>query len=171
MARMSRQVPSFELLWPDAQAWRAALADLALRCGCAEPGETAELLSELHSHLLTAPDGAAWSGASLPSAGRIAALLRHDGVLSVAGALVEHRAGYMLSQNAGGRAMATLVLVGSLAEINCTAANPALALAGALAEALSAVHREAPQAASRPANPRVRGSSALSENQISARLN
>ena len=152
-------------------AWRAALTDLALQCSCAEPDEAGQLLSELHALLQAAPAGNAWLTAGLPSAARIAALLRSDAALSAAGALIEHRAGYMLSQGPGGRAMATLVLVGSAAETRCSAGDPALALAGALAEALSMAYRDPPPATRYQPKNSIRSSTAPPEYLARARLN
>ena len=137
---MSKTVAIIDLPCPDEREWRARLADLALQCSSAAPVEAPELLTELHALLLAAPVNFGWLRAKLPSEQRIAALLRSDATSSAALALVEHRAGYMLSQGPGGRAMATLVLVGAAAETCCSAADPALALAGALAEALSRAH-------------------------------
>ena len=118
--------------------WLLRMADIAVQCGCGEPGEADELLSDLHALLLAPPRNYAWLRAGLPGTGRVQALLRAGAASSAALAMVEGRAGYMLSQGPEGRAMASLVLAGSPAEVTCSAADPALALAGALAEALSA---------------------------------
>ena len=132
---MSKTVAILDFACPDEREWRAGLADLALRCSCAAPAEAPELLTELHLLLLVAPVNFGWLRSKLPSEQRLAVLLRSAATISAALALVEHRAGDMLSQGPGGRAMATLVLVGAAAETGCSAADPALALAGALAEA------------------------------------
>ena len=137
---MAKTVAIIDSPCPDEREWRARLADLALQCSSAAPVEAPELLTELHALLLAAPVNFGWLRAKLPSEQRIAALLRSDATSSAALALVEHRAGYMLSQGPGGRAMVTLVLVGAAAETGCSAADPALALTGALAEALSRAH-------------------------------
>ena len=167
---MSTPVATFDLPCLDEHEWRAGLADLGLQCSCAEPAETPELLAELHALLLAAPVNFGWLRAKLPSEQRIAVLLRSDATISAALALVEHRAGYMLSQGPGGRAMATLVLVGAAAETGCSAADPALALAGALAEALSRAHYPAmPGVGSGTAG--ARSTAALSDMPAGARFN
>lgn len=113
------------------------MSDFALQCACAERGEGAELLSELHALLLASPRQYTWLRAGLPGTARIQALLRAGADASAALALVEGRAGYMLSQGLEGRTMVTLVLAGGSGEVSCSAADAALALARALAEALS----------------------------------
>ena len=167
---MSNPVAAFDFACIDEHDWRAGLADLALQCSCAEPAEAPQLLSELHALMLAAPAEFGWLRAKLPSEQRIAVLLRSAATISAALALAEHRAGYMLSQAPGGRAMATLVLVGGAAETGCSAADPALALAGALAQALSSAHHAAkPGAGSATAG--TRSTVALLDMPAGARFN
>ena len=124
---------------PSTPAWRASLADLSLSASCAEGDQSADLLRQLHELLLSAPEP--WTGARGLAAERVrfAAMLEAGAIASAALMLVAGRAGYMVSQGLGGRVMATITLGASGGEVSSEGADLALALTGALAEALSRV--------------------------------
>ena len=75
-------------------------------------------------------------------AARFETLLAADACASAALLLIAGRAGYMVSQGTGGRVMATVTLGGGSAEVSSAGANLALALIGALAEALSGADQD-----------------------------
>ena len=127
---------------PLTPAWRTSLADLALSASCAEADQAADLLRQLHELLLRVPQP--WAGERGISAepGRFTAMLDAGACASAALLLVAGRAGYMVSQGLGGRVMATVTLGGSGGEVSSEGADLALALTGALAEALSRVGQE-----------------------------
>ena len=127
---------------PSTPAWRASMADLALSASCAEVDQAADLLRQLHELLLGAPEP--WAGARGITAEpvRFAALLEAGACACAALLLIAGGAGYMVSQGPGGRVMATVTLGGSGGEVSSEGADLALALTGALAEALSRVGQD-----------------------------
>lgn len=116
---------------------QSRMADLALSANCAEPAEAADLLRELRALLIGA--ATAWTEpiSAAASAARFEALLAADACASAALLLIAGRAGYMVSQGLGGRVMATVTLGNGRREVSSEGADLALALIGALAEALS----------------------------------
>ena len=127
-------------------AWQSRMAELTLSANCAEVSETANLLRELHELLRHAPATWAQVRRVTTEAGRFEALLAADACASAALLLIAGRAGYMVSQGLGGRVIATVSLGGGGGEVSSEGADLALALIGALAEALSG-----PDQAERPA--------------------
>ncbi len=125
--------------------WQARMADLALSASCAEVDEAADLLRALHGLLSDGPTPwlAARGVAVQPR--RFEALLAADACASAALLLVAGRAGYMVSHGPGGQVIATVMLGGGMGEVSSEGADLALALTGALAEALSGTgHDERP---------------------------
>lgn len=118
-------------------AWQARMADLAVSASCAEVDEAADLLRELDELLDGAPSPWAAPRGTADQPGRFEALLAADACASAALLLIVGRAGYMVSQGPGGRVMATVMLGGGMGEVSSEGADLALALTGALAEALS----------------------------------
>ena len=127
---------------PLTPAWRASLADLALSASCAEVDQAPDLLRQLHELLLGAPTPWTDAPGNTDESRRLAAMLDAGACASAALLLVTGRAGYMVSQGLGGRVMATVTLGGSGGEVSSEGADLALALTGALAEALSRVGQE-----------------------------
>ena len=124
---------------PITTVWRAGMADLSLSASCAEGNQAADLLRQLYDLLRGAP--IPWTGARDIATERVrfAAMLEAGACASAALLLVAGRAGYMVSQGLGGRVMATVTLGAGGGEVSSEGADLALALTGALAEALSRV--------------------------------
>ena len=131
-----------ESINPSTRAWRARMADLALSASSAEVDQAAELLRQLHELLLRVPQPWALERGISAEPGRFAAILKAGACASAALLLVTGRSGYMVSQGLGGRVMATVTLGGSGGEVSSEGADLALALTGALAEALSRVGQD-----------------------------
>ena len=144
--------------------WQARMAELALAAGCAERGENAELLRELHELLRGAPAPWAHLRGTAAETAQFEALLAAEACASAALLLIAGRAGYMVSQGLGGRVMATVSLGSGSAEVSSAGADVSLALTGALAEAMSGP----PNAASVATGPDER---AAQRGSLSMRLN
>ncbi len=127
---------------PPSALWHASMADLALSASCAEVDQAADLLRQLDELLLGAPEP--WTNSRGISAepARFAAMLEAGACASAALLLISGRAGYMVSQGLGGRVMATVALGGNGGEVSSEGADLALALTGAMAEALSRVGQD-----------------------------
>lgn len=108
---------------------RTALADLGFACAWAAPDDAGDLLR-------AAVDLIGKSGA-VPSAATIDTLIAAGAHDALALALVEPRAGYMLSHAPGGKHLATVVVSEAGAEFSAEGQSAALALLGALASALA----------------------------------
>ena len=141
--------------------WQARMAELALTASCAEQGDNAELLRELHELLRDSPAPWAHLHASAAETVQFEALLAATACASAALLLITGRAGYMLSQGLGGRAIATVSLGSGSGEVSCEAADVSLALTGALAEALSGPLNEAPVAAGHDGRAAQRGPASM----------
>lgn len=122
---------------PTLKQWQDDLAELAFACAAATPGEAGHIVLAMHDLLTNAPGEWGRRMAGLPDRPRITALLAAGGVTSAALALLEGRAGYMLSQAPGGCPMATVVFEGLTAEASAEGDCPAAALLGALAACLA----------------------------------
>ena len=140
------------------------MTDLALLASGAEASEAADLLRELHD--LLCGDHSLWGdrGDFIGAAARFDALLAADACASAALLLIAGRSGYMVSQGPGGRVIATVTLGQQGGEVSSAGADVALALIGALAQALA----EVPAATLSAADPARR---LVQPEQVSLRLN
>ncbi|MBS0481467.1 MAG: hypothetical protein JSR96_04825 [Proteobacteria bacterium] len=111
-------------------ARHSALMDLGIACALAEADEAGGLLRDAAALL--------GIGAMPPSQRqRVEMMLEAHAHDAAALAMVERRAGYMLSYAPGGRHLATVVLARQVHETSAEGASAALALIGALAVALA----------------------------------
>lgn len=117
--------------------WRDHLAELAFDCASATVDEQAGLVLQMRALMNGAPGEWGRRFADMPAAAALAALCEAGGATSAALALIEGRAGYMLSQAPEGAAMATVVFDGVTGEASAEGDSVALALIGALAACLA----------------------------------
>ncbi len=133
--------------------WQADLAELAFACAATTPDEAGELVLAMRDLLAGAPGEWGRRMAGLPDRKTQSALIAVGGTTSAALALLEGRAGYMLSQAPGGCPMATVVFEGLTAEASAEGDCPATALLGALAACLAGPALQLGQDLSEPAPP------------------
>lgn len=117
--------------------WRDQLAELALACAAAGRADGAELVQRALDLLGTAPPALRGLRVEAGAARRVAALLAGDAADAAALALLEGRAGYLLSRGTTGPHMATVVVDGADGEASGEGDSAALALVGALAALLA----------------------------------
>jgi len=116
--------------------WRKALQGLVLACSGATPPEQAECLRGLRDTVSLAPDAAPLDGVRGADPVMFERLLDMGAYESAALSLLGRRAGYMLSGRGIGESLATVVLPGQDGDTHAPGATVALALVGAIAQAL-----------------------------------
>ncbi len=126
-----------DLILSSAQSWVLSMSEMALACSGAFACEEARHLRACHALLQSAPASVLPWVDALPKLDRIEALLQAGAAESAALALLGDRCGYMLSRGPMGEALATIVLPGSTNECTANGDTLALAIAAALAQALS----------------------------------
>lgn len=132
MTRLLPQTPA-----PD--SWFDALHDLALACAGAFADDEAALLRRFHGLIGHAPSPALLAGMAQPDAATFEAFVSLGATTSAALSLIGEDAGYMLSRDADGQHLASVILPGRFEETTAGADTAALALVGALAMALHEV--------------------------------
>lgn len=135
------------------RAWQERLAELAFTCAAAPADEAADLILAARELLVGAPGEWGRRFAGLPERAGLARLIAAGGASSAALALVEGRAGYLLSQAQSGCPMATVVMEGLTGEASAEGDCLATALLGALTAALAgpALRLEGSQGVAAPA--------------------
>lgn len=132
------------------EAWREALAALALTCAQAGGSQAGELVLSLHKLLANAPRGHGWA---LPGRAAIEDWVAARAELVAVLAMIEHQAGYMLSHGPGGDHMATVAIPVPPLEASAEGAHGAIALVGAVAAALigpALEHGQTPRVSAQP---------------------
>lgn len=117
--------------------WQDRLAELAFTCAAAGAGEAGDLVLAAHDLMAGAPGEWGRRLAGLPDRNGLVRLIAAGGVVAAALALIEGRAGLMLSQPESGCPMATVVFEGLTGEASAEGDCLALALIGATAAALA----------------------------------
>lgn len=133
--------------------WHSELAELAFACAGAAPSEAGDLVLAARDLLAAAPGEWCRRMAGLPSRATLAALIAAGGSASAALALVEGRAGFMLSHAPAGCPMATVVFEGLTAEASAEGDCLATALLGALAACLAGPALQMDEGLPQPASP------------------
>jgi hypothetical protein len=131
-------------------AWRRQLAELALACAGAFPGEEPARIREVRALLADAPQSELIAGLTVPDHARTEVLLAAGAEETAVLALFGGEAGYLLSRAACGQYLASVILPGSSAEVTAGGDNLVLALIGALALALVEVTTGSAAAVPRP---------------------
>ncbi len=126
-----------DLILSSAPSWPVRMSEMALACSGAFACEEGRHLRAFYALLLAAPQALMTWASALPAADRIEALLRAGACESAALALLGDQCGYMFSRGPMGEALATIVLPGSNNECTANGDTLALAIAAALAQALS----------------------------------
>lgn len=121
----------------DTSAWQQQLAELAKACAGARQVEAGDLVLSAHDLLRNAPHAWRRRFAGLPTRDHLLQLTQTGGSAAAALALVDGRAGFIVSQGEGGCPMATVVFAGLTGEVSAEGDCLATALLGALAAALA----------------------------------
>jgi len=116
--------------------WRKALQGLVLACSGAFPSEQAECLRGLRDAILMAPESAALDGIRVGDLVMFERLLDIGAFETAVHSLLGRRASFMVSGRGIGESLATVVLPGQDSDTHAQGSTVALALAGAVAEAL-----------------------------------
>ena len=126
-----------DLILSSAPSWAVRMSEMALACSGAFATEEARHLRACHALLQSAPETVLPWVKALPEASRFAALLQVGAGESAALTLLGDCCGFMLSRGPMGEALATIVLPGTANECTANGDTLALAIAAALAQALS----------------------------------
>lgn len=117
--------------------WFDALRDLSLCCAVGEPDEAHDRVREINALLLVAPARSLIDGLRPIAVSRIEALINADACETAVLGMLVSGAGFLLSRGGDGQSLATIALPGGQREASGAGASPALALIGALAQALA----------------------------------
>lgn len=125
-------------------AWLGKVDELALSCPTAHATDEALLVSRLIDVLARA-DEAALRIVTLPlDRAKLELWVEQGAALSAVTALLGRKTGYMLSRAPDGGSMATLVIMGLDDEYSCFGETEAIALCGAVCQAMAAIMQVAP---------------------------
>ncbi len=129
--------------------WLRALRDLAVSCAEGADEDTRLLVGAMNDLLLAAPEPGVLDGVQALRPGRLTVLLDAGAHDTAALSMLGTGSGYLLSRNGSGHSLASVALPGSAREKSAAAANPALAVVGALALSLTSAAASARHAALR----------------------
>ncbi len=116
--------------------WCERLADLATACAGSFAEEEAERVRDLRELLAEAPEPSLIRGLIVPGSEQVESLIAAQASAAAVLAMFGPNAGYLLSRGATGLHAASAYLPGANAEVTAIGDSLALALVGAVAQAL-----------------------------------